>query len=95
LIKLLADENVPIEAVDIVSVIAFAKGLNDSEVLDLANRENGNPGELEILGDSTQRKSYLYVTDCVEAFLLGLDKAQGRVEVFNFVGGKSPSERVG
>ena len=38
----------PIEAVealkskdvDIVSVIAFAKGLNDSEVLDLANREN-------------------------------------------------------
>ena len=38
----------PIEAVealkskdvDIVSVIAFAKGLNDGEVLDLANREN-------------------------------------------------------
>ena len=38
----------PIEAVealkkkdvDIVSVIAFAKGLKDSEVLDLANREN-------------------------------------------------------
>lgn len=47
MIKLLADENVPIEAVkalkrkgvDIVSVIDFSLGLNDREVLDLANRE--------------------------------------------------------
>ena len=45
--KLLADENVPIEAVealkrkgvDIVSVIEFSPGLSDREVLDLANRE--------------------------------------------------------
>jgi predicted nuclease of predicted toxin-antitoxin system len=47
LIKLLADENVPLEAVktirrksvDIVSVIEFSLGLSDMEVLDLANRE--------------------------------------------------------
>jgi predicted nuclease of predicted toxin-antitoxin system len=47
LIKLLADENVPPEAVkimrrkgvDIVSVIEFSLGLSDMEVLDLANRE--------------------------------------------------------
>ena len=46
--KLLADENVPIEAVkalkrkgiDIVSVIEFSPGLSDREVLDLANRED-------------------------------------------------------
>ena len=46
--KLLADENVPIEAVkalkrkgvDIVSVIEFSPGLNDREVLNLANRED-------------------------------------------------------
>lgn len=45
--KLLADENVPIEAVkdlkrngvDVVSVIEFSPGLSDKEVLDLANRE--------------------------------------------------------
>jgi UDP-glucose 4-epimerase len=35
------------------------------------------------LGDGTQRKSYLYVTDCIEALLLGLDRARGVVEVFN------------
>ena len=46
--KLLADENVPIEAVkalkrkgvDIISVIEFSVGLTDREVLDLANRED-------------------------------------------------------
>jgi len=48
MIKFLADENVPIEAIkalkrkglDIVSIIEFSPGLNDKEVLDLANREN-------------------------------------------------------
>jgi len=48
LTKLLADENVPIETVkalkrrgvDIVSVIEFSPGLSDTEVLDLANRED-------------------------------------------------------
>ena len=46
--KLLADENVPIEAVEalkrkgieIVSVIEFSPGLSDREVLNLANRED-------------------------------------------------------
>ena len=38
---------------------------------------------LEILGDGTQRKSYLYVRDCVESLLLGLKDLGGRVEVFN------------
>ena len=45
--KLLADENVPLKAVealrrkgvDVVSVIELSPGLKDREVLDLANRE--------------------------------------------------------
>ena len=52
-------------------------------IVDFIRKLREKPGELEILGDGTQRKSYLYVTDCVEAFLLGLDKAHGRVDVFN------------
>jgi len=52
-------------------------------IVDFIRKLRENPGELEILGDGTQRKSYLHVTDCVEAFLLGLDKAHGRVDVFN------------
>ena len=48
MIKLLAYENAPIEAVkalkrmdvDIVSVTEFSAGLSDRKVLDLANRED-------------------------------------------------------
>jgi UDP-glucose 4-epimerase len=42
-----------------------------------------NPYELEILGDGTQAKSYLYVDDCVEAILFGFMKSSHRVEAFN------------
>jgi len=52
-------------------------------IYDFIQRLNKNPKELEILGDGTQTKSYLYITDCIEAMLLGLEKAQKRVEVFN------------
>ena len=47
-----------------------------------------HPGHLRVLGDGTQRKSYLYIQDCLSAILhvttLGLAaKAKHRVEVFN------------
>lgn len=38
---------------------------------------------LEILGDGTQRKSYIHVSDCVDAILLGLRRSKENVEVFN------------
>ncbi len=42
-----------------------------------------NPARLEILGDGSQIKSYLHVSDCVEAMLLGLQKSKRHVEIFN------------
>ena len=42
-----------------------------------------HPRELHVLGDGTQRKSYLYVQDCIDAMLLALSRATGRVNVFN------------
>jgi UDP-glucose 4-epimerase len=42
-----------------------------------------HPRELHVLGDGTQRKSYLYVQDCIDAMLLALDRATSRVNVFN------------
>lgn len=39
--------------------------------------------ELEILGDGTQRKSYLHISDCISAMLLGLDKTETQIEIFN------------
>jgi UDP-glucose 4-epimerase len=42
-----------------------------------------HPGELHVLGDGTQRKSYLYVQDCVDAIVLALERAATPVSVFN------------
>jgi UDP-glucose 4-epimerase len=50
---------------------------------DFVRKLGENPKELEVLGDGTQRKSYIYISDCVETMLFGLDKADNRVEVFN------------
>jgi UDP-glucose 4-epimerase len=50
---------------------------------DFVQKLKKNPRELEILGDGTQTKSYLHVSDCVETMLLGLEKSSGQVEIFN------------
>ncbi len=42
-----------------------------------------NPGELEVLGDGHQRKSYLYVQDCIDAMRLAIERADHRVNIFN------------
>jgi UDP-glucose 4-epimerase len=36
-----------------------------------------------VLGDGRQRKSYLYVHDCLDAILVAIDKAGDRVNIFN------------
>ena len=42
-----------------------------------------HPGELRVLGNGTQRKSYLYVQDCVDAILLALEHAAAPVSIYN------------
>jgi UDP-glucose 4-epimerase len=43
-----------------------------------------DPNRLEILGDGKQVKSYLYITDCIEASLLASEKCmQGQFSAFN------------
>ena len=41
------------------------------------------PDELRVLGNGRQRKSYLYVQDCIDAILTAIDKAPGKVNIFN------------
>ena len=36
-----------------------------------------------MLGNGKQRKSYLYIQDCLDAILIGLDKASDKVNIFN------------
>jgi UDP-glucose 4-epimerase len=38
---------------------------------------------LEVLGNGKQRKSYLYVQDCVDAILIALERATERVNILN------------
>jgi UDP-glucose 4-epimerase len=54
-------------------------------VHDFFNKLEENPKRLEILGDGKQSKSYLYITDCVEATLLAAEKGcnKGRFEAYN------------
>ncbi len=57
-------------------------------VLDFFSQLIDHPDHLKVLGDGTQRKSYLYVQDCLSAMLHVMNaglarKARHRVEVFN------------
>ena len=42
-----------------------------------------DPTRLQVLGDGRQRKSYLYVQDCLDAMLLAIARADGCVNIFN------------
>lgn len=52
-------------------------------VLDFYKSLRADPTQLRVLGNGKQRKSYLYVADCVEAILTALDKAKDKVNIFN------------
>jgi UDP-glucose 4-epimerase len=42
-----------------------------------------HPERLDVLGNGRQRKSYLYVQDCLDAILLTLDRARDKINIFN------------
>lgn len=42
-----------------------------------------HPSQLRVLGNGTQRKSYLYVQDCIDAILLGMERAAAPVSIYN------------
>lgn len=52
-------------------------------VFDFTRRLREDPRRLHVLGDGHQRKSYLYVQDCIDAILLAVDRAEGKVNLLN------------
>jgi len=52
-------------------------------IFDFINKLKQNPREMEILGDGTQEKPYLYIDDCIDDILFGLEHSQERVNVLN------------
>ncbi len=52
-------------------------------VFDFYRKLLDNPEELPVLGNGLQKKSYLYVHDCVDAILLALEHCKDPVNIFN------------
>jgi UDP-glucose 4-epimerase len=52
-------------------------------VFDFYRQLSEHPDRLHVLGDGHQRKSYLYVQDCIDAIFVALEKANGKVNIFN------------
>ena len=52
-------------------------------VFDFSKSLSADPGRLRVLGNGRQRKSYLYVQDCLDAILLAMERATGKTNVFN------------
>jgi UDP-glucose 4-epimerase len=52
-------------------------------VFDFYQKLKADPSRLPVLGNGRQRKSYLYVQDCIDAILLAMEKATDKVNIFN------------
>jgi len=52
-------------------------------VFDFYKKLRADPAAIEVLGDGRQRKSYLYVQDCLDAMLIALERARAPLNVLN------------
>jgi UDP-glucose 4-epimerase len=57
--------------------------LRHGVIYDFLEKLRRSPEKLEILGDGSQRKSYLYVTDTVEATVFLAQNSRSQYDVFN------------
>ena len=52
-------------------------------IADFYKKMRQDPTQLHVLGNGMQKKSYLYVQDCIDAIFLAMEKTTGRCNVFN------------
>jgi len=76
------------EAFDIQGVIfrfvsILGERYSHGHVFDFYKQLLEHPDYLKVLGNGHQKKSYLYVQDCVDAMLTAMDGAQQRVTILN------------
>jgi UDP-glucose 4-epimerase len=57
-------------------------------VFDFYRKLLADPRRIEVLGNGKQRKSYLYVQDCIDAILTVVERAQAQVNVYNLGAGE-------
>jgi len=56
---------------------------NHGVVYDFVEKLRQDKNELEVLGDGSQSKSYLYVDDCVQGLIIGTERSKERVDIMN------------
>ena len=52
-------------------------------VFDFYKQLRDNPNKLHILGNGKQRKSYLYIQDCIDAILLAMQHTDKKLNIYN------------
>jgi UDP-glucose 4-epimerase len=64
-------------------VSVLGKRYTHGHVFDFCKKLSDDPTTLHVLGDGHQRKSYIYVEDCIDAMLVAVAKVNGKVNIFN------------
>ena len=52
-------------------------------VFDFYRSLRKDSSSLRVLGDGSQRKSYLYIGDCLDAIQLGVERTRGKIDIYN------------
>jgi UDP-glucose 4-epimerase len=52
-------------------------------VFDFYQQLLADSSKLKVLGNGKQRKSYLYIQDCIDAIMIAIERATDRVNIFN------------
>jgi UDP-glucose 4-epimerase len=52
-------------------------------IIDFYKQLRNDSGRLRVLGNGRQRKSYLYVHDCIDAMLMAIERSNDNVNIFN------------
>ena len=76
-------EGFAIEAYIFRFVSILGERYTHGHVIDFYRQLKQHPDRLDVLGDGKQRKSYLYVQDCISAILTAIERAHDRVNIFN------------
>lgn len=64
-------------------VSILGKRYTHGHVFDFCKQLYAHPEVLYVLGNGKQRKSYLYVQDCIDAILAVVERSEAKVNVFN------------
>ncbi len=52
-------------------------------IFDFYQKLKEDPENLQVLGDGRQRKSYLYIQDCIDAVLIAIGHSSKKINIFN------------